>query len=154
MPAECKKHGISITQQLTLQSYAWNHPQLTQIQLQQWFKSKFQCLFTQPTISESLSSKYNHLNAQSSDKYTLPTNHQREKAFKYPELESALFEWHQQLEIDVPLSGKAIKAQAKCFWLRLAPYQGMEVPQFSNGWLDKFKSRHNIKQRICHVSEC
>lgn len=26
----------------------------------------------------------------------------------------------------------------------------MEVPQFSTGWLDKFKKRHGITERIRH----
>ena len=150
MPPQCKRHGISIAQHLALCTYAQKHPQLTQIQLQQWFKSKFQHLLTQPTISESLSAKYTHLDAQSLDKSTLPTTCQCQKSVKYPELEDALFEWHQQLQKDVPLSGEAIQAQARHFWYWLAPYQDMEVPQFSSGWLHKFKSRYNIRQRVYH----
>ena len=150
MPPERKRHGILIAQCLALCTYAQKHPQLTQIQLQQWFKSEFQHLLTQPTISESLSAKYTHLDAQSSDKSTLPTTCQRQKPAKYPELEDALFEWHQQLQKDVPLSGEGIQAQARRFWYQLAPYQGMEVPQFSSGWLHKFKSRYNIRQRVYH----
>ena len=48
------------------------------------------------------------------------------------------------------MSGEAIKLQAQRFWRRLAPYQGMEMPQFSNGWLAKFKDRHGIKMRVRH----
>lgn len=68
----------------------------------------------------------------------------------WPDLESALAQWHRSIEIDVPISDALLRTKAANFWKRLQPYQGMELPVFSNGWLQGFKKRHGIKQRIRH----
>ncbi|KEQ57510.1 CenpB-DNA-bind-domain-containing protein, partial [Aureobasidium melanogenum CBS 110374] len=66
------------------------------------------------------------------------------------ELEACLYEWQLQIETQVPISNELLKAAALRFWHRLPIYRDMEVPQFSTGWLDKFKKRHGITERIRH----
>ena len=146
MPPEAKQRGLSFAQRLAIRQYARAHPRLTQNQLREWFEYSFQRIITQPTISESLSSKFAHLDTDT----PINPKQQRVRPAKYPHLEAALFEWHQRVEIDIPLSSEAIKEQARRFWSRLPQYQEMELPQFSNGWLEGFKKRHGIKQRIRH----
>lgn len=147
MPPGVKQRGISVAQRLAIRQHARNHPHLTQLQLRGWFKSQFHRLITQPTISESLSAKFAHLDNNQS---IIHSEQQRLRPAKYPQLEAALFEWHQRYEVEIPLSSEAIKEQARKFWRRLPQYQEMELPQFSNGWLEGFKKRHGIKQRIRH----
>lgn len=39
---------------------------------------------------------------------------------------------------------------AKRFWLRLPQYQDLPMPKFSSGWLDSFKTRHDISRKKKH----
>ena len=145
MPPERKQHGMSVSQRQALRNYARQNPLLTQSQLRQWFEAEFQRLITQPTISESLSSKFAHLDSPGTN---LPSGRQRTRAVQHPELEQALFEWQQRIEKNIPLSGEAIREQAKRFWSRLPQYREMEIPIFSNRWLQGYKQRYNIRQRV------
>ena len=126
-----KRAGVTASQRLALRSYAQQNPNLRQIQLKEWFKSQFQRTITQPTVSESLSDRFKYRNQGSSN-----LRWQRERSVKWPELDKALIRWQRERENDVPITRDLIKLQATRFWNRLAYYQGMEVPQFSNGWLE------------------
>lgn len=147
MPAQRRLAPISASQRKALRQYAKANPLLTQKQLQAWFETEFQRLLTQPTISESLSNKFNYLDEAQSE--TLDSQ-QRNRPPQWPVLETALFQWCQEIELEGGLTGDIIKQQAIRFWQRLAPYQGMEVPVFSNGWLQGFKQRHDIRLRKRH----
>ena len=48
------------------------------------------------------------------------------------------------------ISGAVLKEKAAFFWQHLPQYSGLLMPQFSNGWLDGFKSRRGIKEIVLH----
>lgn len=144
MPPERKHYGITAEQRKALRQYATEHPRLQQSHLKTWFEGQFERKITQPTISESLSTKYSYLDSSTG------SYRQRRRAAKWPELETSLFKWQQELEQRVAISGDLLKEQARIFWQRLACYQGMEMPPFSDGWLAGFKSRHGMKARSRH----
>ncbi|CAM1323339.1 TIGD4 (predicted) [Pycnogonum litorale] len=59
----------------------------------------------------------------------------------HPELESALFQWFQQVRAkNVPVTGPLLIEKAKEFANRLK----IENFRVSTGWLDRFKDRYNI----------
>lgn len=145
MPSERRTAGITVAQRTQLRDYAKANPRLTQKQLQGWFQSQYQRLVTQPTISESLSAKYSYLD---SSNLLVHDKQQRLRVAHWPDLEEALYQWVIRHEADIPISGDLLKRQAGRFWQRLAPYQGMDIPVFSNGWLAGFKQRHGIRGRI------
>ena len=111
MPPEATQRGLSTSQRLAIRQYARAHPRLTQLQLKEWFECSFQRLITQPTISESLSSKFAYLNTD----ILINPEQQRQRPPKHPHLKTALFKWHQRVEIDIPLSSEAIKEQPRRF---------------------------------------
>ncbi|KAI1005173.1 hypothetical protein K3495_g3053 [Podosphaera aphanis] len=140
-----KQYGISNSQRRGgLRVYAAQHPWLTQHQLKAWFEEEFPRTITQASISESLSSKYNHLD---NDTMVAFSSQQREHPPKWPELDEALALWQKEKEKEksIPITGHLIRQQAVRFWNRLPCYQGMEVLTFSNGWLGSFKKRQGIK---------
>lgn len=141
------RRGITATQRIELRQYARIHPRLRQAQLAAWFTDKYHPI-TQATVSESLSSKYKELEEKELGQYTASL--QKARVQRWPDLEEALLQWHIRVEKDVPISDALLKTKAEWFWSRLQPYQGMAVPQFSNGWLLGFKKRHGIRQRIRH----
>lgn len=69
----------------------------------------------------------------------------RLKLSSFPKLEDAMFEWVKQMrDKNVPLQGGLIREQAE----RFAKQMGLPSFQASTGWLDKFKSRHGIVQKV------
>ena len=48
------------------------------------------------------------------------------------------------------ITGEILKGQAIKLWDNLSQYQGLELPKFSNGWLEGFKTRFKIKEYIQH----
>jgi len=145
-----RRRPITVAQRLALRRYAQKHPQLNQTALVTWFEKEFDHRLSQGTVSESLSKRFSHL-----DTTTISTNNTtlektKARSPQWPQLEAALFEWHRRAEQEIPISGELIKEVATRLWKILEVYKNMEVPQFSNGWLAKFKGRYGIKQRTRH----
>ena len=67
----------------------------------------------------------------------------------WPELEIALFEWHQRMEQKrAVITGDILKEKARQLWDALPQYDEIEMPKWSNGWLEGFKKRYNIKEYV------
>lgn len=114
----------------------------------QWWKDKYGYALNIATCSEILSSKFAHLDA---GPVLVWKDRARETPHDWPALEEALFEWIKRYETGHnTLNGEIIRVKATQFWERLPEYQGKPIPKFSNGWLDNFKHRHNIRQRNQH----
>lgn len=137
-----KRIGITNSQRAALRRHARDHPRLRQAQLAAWYETEYGHKLSQGTISESLSNRFTELD----NDITNPAQLDRQKARSeaWPELELALFEWYWRTKDNSPITNALLRTKAEWFWRRLAPYQGMEMPNFSNGWLDRFKKRHNI----------
>jgi hypothetical protein len=45
------------------------------------------------------------------------------------------------------ISGDILIHKARQIWPRIPEYAHLETPTFSQGWLTRFKTRHNIKKR-------
>jgi hypothetical protein len=65
-----------------------------------------------------------------------------------PELEVALFSWMQHAENSIAVSREVLRQKADFFWRNLEVYKGLEMPKFSNGWLDNFQRRNGIQSRV------
>lgn len=80
---------------------------------------------------------------------------QRNRACKWPEMESSLWEWQLRKEVQgVPISGAILKEMALKFFtefIQLLP-EGYKAGEFkaSTGWLDEYKLRHKTKKRVRH----
>uniref|UniRef100_A0A8C0Z9I1 CENP-B homolog protein 2-like n=1 Tax=Cyanistes caeruleus TaxID=156563 RepID=A0A8C0Z9I1_CYACU len=68
----------------------------------------------------------------------------RHKAAKFPELEKALYEWFVHNQERVNMSGELIVTKGKEFLKKMYPIDTPDF-HFSQGWLERFKSRHGIK---------
>ena len=70
-------------------------------------------------------------------------NNKRQRAVKYPMVESALFDWFKGHQERVDLSGDVVCKVVEKILDRL--YSDHNVFKFSNGWLEAFKNRHGIR---------
>jgi hypothetical protein len=128
---------------LQYKSYAPAKPKLEA--LQTWYKEKYGEQIAKLSISEILSSKYLHLDAPDVD---VNVDRMRERDAKWPVLESCLYDWVLRYEVfGGTISGDLLRYKATQFWEGLPEYSGQETPPWSEGWLEGFKSRHNIKAR-------
>jgi len=94
----------------------------------------------EPTVCKILKDKDKWLSINPND-----TNRQKDKAAKYPDLESALMIWFNQAISDKRvITGDIILTKAKRFaeLLDINDFKG------SDGWVLNFKKRNNIKQAL------
>ena len=69
----------------------------------------------------------------------------------WPDLDMALFEWQQRMEQKKAIiTGDTLKEKARQLWEALPQYNDVEMPKWSNGWLDGFKKRYKIKEYVQH----
>lgn len=143
-----KRAVLSNLQRLALREKHRTEPHLRQAALIAWFEEQFSHKIPQSTLSDTLSRRFEHL-----DNSTRPRHLEARKRARdphWPELEKALYEVVLRLQASVPITEDFLRAKAEVLWSRLDSYAGMQVPTFSNGWIDGFKRRHNIRRRIRH----
>ena len=122
----------------------------TQAETAAWFAAQPEGrTLNQSQISKIMSSSYMYLDDDNRKDSKLGSK--RVTNGEYPDLENALFHWHLQMEKNKAiLTGDILKAKAHDIWTRLPQYSQEQEPKWSNGWLDRFKKRHNIKEYKQH----
>lgn len=110
-----------------------------------WFSENFHFKISQSTISESLSDKFKSLD--DAVEITGKPSYRRRQC-QWPLLEKLLYEWQQDLEKQgTHCSGEQLIERAQEIWTQIPDYEHIPVPEFSSGWLSRFKVRHNIRYR-------
>ena len=108
-----------------------------------WWNSQFGYDISRSTASDILSNKYSSL-----DNSNIKGNVKKDRKPKWPILEQALGDWALQFEaVHGTVSGDLLRIKATELWQRLDEYQGQEPPNWSEGWLEGFKSRNNFRRR-------
>lgn len=138
-----KRAAFTADERRALRAHKAEHSKLTQKDLSQWFADKFGKPIQQSTVSEILSTRWSHLDE---DEQPVQGSAKRFKPLAYPDLDRALAEWVLRAQKDVTITGDVVRVKAHQLWQRLPQYRDLEEPQWSTGWLDKFKKRHGIKQ--------
>jgi hypothetical protein len=111
-----------------------------------WFESQFNHRISQSTVSESLGDHFKHL-----DRSTPPSHGARQRVAQWPILEAILWDWQKTLqEKRIQTSGELLRLKASEIWYQIPQYKDLEPPEFSQGWLSRFKQRHGIKQHTQH----
>lgn len=114
-----------------------------------WWQEKYGYALNRSTCSEILSNQYARLDQVTS--VVAWQDKTREPHTSLPDLEEALFEWEQRYEAGHnTLTDEILRLKAIQFWNRLPRYKRFPAPYFSTGWLERFKKRHNIRQRSQH----
>jgi hypothetical protein len=135
--------AISSHQKALLRNHAHTNPHLNHKSLQEWFQQQFSRPIAQSSVSEILSSKYAYLDSSIE---SLNTQSKRRRQEHWPELEQALSRWVQRVGNKTVVSDSLIRERAQFFFSRIPKYEGMELPKFSNGWLQNFKGRRSFNE--------
>lgn len=114
---------------------------ITQEDLVKWARLYLNLELGQSTISRILAKRDKHDELISADKATV----RRNTSVKYPEIEEKVAAWFYKYEHCVNMTGDLIRKKAELVRDDL----GVPDDKFkaSTGWLDTFKTRHNITKR-------
>jgi hypothetical protein len=140
------RQGITIEQQRALHRWAHRqHPKPTQKQCIEWFSQEFNHKLSQSTVSESLGARFAFLDSLNQ------TEGMQIREGNWPDLEKILFSWQQRIDSRGGFtSGELLQEKAKAIWSQLPQYSNKPVPEFSVGWLEGFKRRFKISDRVRH----
>ncbi|KAJ0396300.1 hypothetical protein P43SY_007150 [Pythium insidiosum] len=143
--AKTKTRSTNLTheQKRLICLHAKQNPTLTQSQLGKWAKEQFglSTVPSQSSISHTLKRRHSFEHMKSED-----WSSKRMRTVKYPELDTALANWFLYCQArQIRIQGDEIKAKAQLFF-ELMKLNAAEPPQFSNGWLHSFQSRHGFSR--------
>lgn len=97
MPQEARigrrRLAITTEQRCELRRHAKACPHLRQPQLASWFEDQYGHRISQATVSESLSSRFQHLDGDTAATAFIRAQRKKRNC-EWPQLEEALFEWH------------------------------------------------------------
>ena len=141
------RRPLSEKKRLQIRQYAAQNSKLDQRSLARWASSTFDRHITQSMISRTLSQSYSYLDTKVFQKREKDGNKRRIPP-QYPQLEAALFDWVVTMEDQrLTVTGDLIRSAASQIWARMPEYKDIEEPKWSEGWLNRFKHRHNIRKR-------
>lgn len=141
--ARLRSSNLTHEQKRLICLHAKQNPTLTQAQLGQWAKIRFELASTpsQSSISHTLKRKHNFEHMKSEELAS-----KRMRSVKFPELDVALANWFLHCQArQVKVQGDEIKAKAHLFFEMMGIHTA-DPPQFSNGWLHSFQSRHGFSR--------
>jgi hypothetical protein len=141
-----RKQRILLSQRRALRAWALQqHPRPSQKACIAWFQVQYSRTISQSTVSESLSNHFEAIDTSTN------TARSRLRSGQWPDLENLLFLWQQEIEEKGgTTSGELLRIKAQQLWQQLPQYSLLPCPEFSNGWLQKFKKRHNIRHFTRH----
>jgi hypothetical protein len=141
MPRQGAKHTTMTDRiRIILCKHYADNPELTQTELVNWLQEAHNLKVSQSTVSNTLKRKAELLKLDADE---ANPNSKRQRAVKYPMMESALVEWFKVHQERVNLSGDLVREAGEKILNRL--YPGCDAFNFSNGWLEAFKKRHGIR---------
>lgn len=108
-----------------------------------WFFAQYGQHISQSTVSHSLSSKYARLDAENSQ-----LSGSRLRFGNWPDVERLVLLWFQQVQASgrTP-TNEELGEKAKTIFLQLPRYKGEMPPNFSPGWIHRFKKRYGLLVR-------
>ena len=142
------RQSIPLKQKIALRERRRAHPNLTNSDLQNWFKTTFNRPISSSSVSDILGNRFAYLETASPSVRADSSKRRREE--KWPDLEEALFQWTKHAEQSIIITCEVLRFQAERFWQKMPQYKHHPTPAFSNGWLYKFQQRKGIKYRVQH----
>ncbi|KAJ1331688.1 hypothetical protein MN608_05149 [Microdochium nivale] len=135
-----ERHSLTLDQRRALRR--WAHTQNTRPSHKaciEWFYSEYGQMISQSTISHSLSPKYARLDNDNQ------FSGSRLRFGNWPDVEKLVLLWHGQ----VVASGRQptneeLAEKAKDIFIQLPRYKDETPPEFSPGWIHRFKKRYGL----------
>ena len=125
--------------------FSQQNPQPPQKACIAWYKAQYSHELSQSTVSDSLSDRYKYLDTSE------PPPSTRNRTGAWEDLEIILYDWQKIIESQGGFTSGDLLIEKACdIWRSLPQYKDLPEPQFSAGWLHRFKKRYGIKQYNHH----
>jgi hypothetical protein len=112
----------------------------------QWFHGQYGLSISQSTVSHSLSPKYSRLDAVPGDNHQLSGS--RLRFGNWPDIERMVLMWYQQVQATGRNpTNEELGEKAKMIFASLPRYRDEKPPEFSPGWIHRFKKRYGLLVR-------
>jgi hypothetical protein len=152
MEEKKRRRALTDADRLMIRKRNQTHPLAHQKDLANWFTATTGHPLDQSQISRILGPRFNYLDGEHTQKDIRGMKGKSRLSLgDWPDLEMALFEWQQRMEQKrAIITGEILKTKAGQLWEALPQYSDIEMPKWSNGWLEGFKKRYRIKEYVQH----
>ncbi|OAA57061.1 centromere-binding protein [Niveomyces insectorum RCEF 264] len=135
-----ERHSLTLDQRRALRR--WANAQVSRPSHKQcieWFQRQYHQTISQSTVSHSLSPKYARLDGEPQ------LSGSRLRFGNWPEVEKLVLLWYQQMaHAGRHPTNEELAEKAKNIFAQLPRHHGEEPPEFSPGWIHRFKKRYGL----------
>ncbi|CAG8670532.1 2937_t:CDS:1 [Ambispora gerdemannii] len=135
MSSKNTKTTLNNEQRMAVIASKDQNPNFTNLDLVDWVKKRFNLDVHPSTISRLMKRK---------EDIGVNFSAKRQRSVQYPDIENTLLEWILRSQDKITLTDAILVEKAKNFAQMLNISD--DNIKFSNGWLSKFKKRHNLAQ--------
>jgi len=136
-----KRVALDYEKKTEIIKFAEANPKATQQEISNHFTALWDISIKRRTVGDILTDKSRIL----SDDIEGTPPRKRHRSAHHVDMESALFMWFTNARAqNIPVSDDILKTKAK----RFGDEMGITEFQYSNGWLGRFKIRHNITSQV------
>jgi hypothetical protein len=140
-PLPKERHSLTLEQRRNLRRWASNQPcRPSHKACIDWFYHQYGQLISQSTVSHSLSPKYSRLDGDNPQ-----LSGSRLRFGNWPDVEKLVLLWYQQLQTSGRQpTNEELGEKAKAIFAALPRYKEEASPEFSPGWIHRFKKRYGL----------
>lgn len=135
-----ERHSLTLEQRRALRRWASSQPMRPSHKACiDWFQNQYNQTISQSTVSHSLSPKYARLDGDTQ------LSGSRLRFGNWPDVEKLVLLWHQQMVNNGRHpSNEELAEKAKNIFTQLPRYKDESPPEFSPGWIHRFKKRYGL----------
>jgi hypothetical protein len=136
-----ERHSLTLDQRRELRRWANSQPlRPSHKACIEWFFSQYGQLISQSTVSHSLSPKYSRLDTDNPQ-----LSGSRLRFGNWPDVEKLVLLWYQQVQASGRHpTNEELGDKAKTIFSQLPRYKDEPPPEFSPGWIHRFKKRYGL----------
>ncbi|KAF3767652.1 CenpB-DNA-bind-domain-containing protein, partial [Cryphonectria parasitica EP155] len=134
------RHSLSLDQRRALRRWANSQTiRPSHKACMEWFASQYGQTISQSTVSHSLSPKYARLDGDPQ------LSGSRLRFGNWPDVEKLVLMWHHSMvNTGRQPSNEELADKAKSIFQQLPRYKDEQAPEFSPGWIHRFKKRYGL----------
>lgn len=139
-PPPRERHSLTLDQRRALRRWANSQPvRPSHKACIDWFQNEYNQTISQSTVSHSLSPKYARLDGDPQ------LSGSRLRFGNWPDVERLVLLWYQQVvNSGRHPSNEELAEKAKAIFAQLPRYKDETPPEFSPGWIHRFKKRYGL----------
>ncbi|OAA32159.1 Homeodomain-related protein [Moelleriella libera RCEF 2490] len=144
VPSPKERHSLTLNQRRELRRWANSQPtRPSHKACIDWFFYQYGLQISQSTVSHSLSPKYSRLDGDNPQ-----LSGSRLRFGNWPDVEKLVLLWYQQvLASGRQPTNEELGEKAKAIFTQLPRYKDENAPEFSPGWIHRFKKRYGLLVR-------